>query len=100
MNLQENIRRILEEESHNFGSEESFTGDTPTDFTQQFINKPVKLIGDLNTTTKIQNINVNRDGSVKISLQNGIKVNSTLLMMNGINLEVDIPLKFKIKKKR
>lgn len=78
---------------------ETFTGDTPTDITKQFTNKPVKLIGDVNTTTKIQNINVNNDGSVNISFQNGMKVNSSLPMLRRFNLEVDIPLEFKIKKK-
>jgi hypothetical protein len=78
---------------------ETFTGDTPTDITKQFINKPVKLIGDVNTTTKIQNINVNNDGSVNILFQNGMKVNSSLPMLRRFNLEVDIPLEFKIRKK-
>lgn len=78
---------------------ESFTGDTPTDFTKQFMNKPVKLIGDVNTNTIIQNINVNRDGSVNIQLQNGLRVNSSLPMLRKFNFGISIPLEFKIKKK-
>ena len=45
MKLQEQIYRIQSMMELN----ESFTGDTPTDLKQYFINKPVKLIGDLNT---------------------------------------------------
>jgi hypothetical protein len=96
-NLEESIRRGIKKIM--MGVNESITGDTPTDFTKQFMNKPVKLVGDVNTTTKIQNINVNNDGSVNIYFQNGMKVNSSLPMMRRFNLEVDIPLEFKIRKK-
>jgi hypothetical protein len=78
---------------------ESFTGDTPTDFTKQFMNKPVKLIGDVNTNTIIQNVNVNRDGSVNMQFQNGMRVNSSLPMLRKFNFGISIPLEFKIKKK-
>ena len=96
-NLEESIRRGIKEMMGNVN--ESITGITPTDTTQQFINKPVKLIGDVNTTTKIRNINVNNDGSVNILFQNGMKVNSSLPMLRKFNLEVDIPLEFKVRKK-
>jgi len=100
MNLQENIRKILKEESNNFGSEESFTGVTPMEITQQLINKPVKLVGDVNTTTIIQNVNINRDGSVNIAFQNGLKINSSIPMLRKFNFGVSIPLEFKVKNKK
>jgi hypothetical protein len=78
---------------------ESITGVTPTDTIQQLINKPVKLIGDVNTNTIIQNVNVNNDGSVKIMFQNGMNVNTSLPMLRTFNIGVSIPLEFKIKKK-
>lgn len=78
---------------------ESFTGVTPTDTTQQLINKPVKLIGDVNTNTIIQDVNVNRDGSVNITFQNGLKLNSSIPNLRKINFGVSIPLEFKVKKK-
>jgi len=99
MNLQESIRRILKEEVHHDEINKSFTGVTPTDTTQQLINKPVKLIGDVNTNTIIQNVNVNRDGSVNITFQNGLKLNSSLPNLRKINFGVSIPLEFKVKKK-
>ena len=99
MNLQENIRRILREEVHHDEINKSFTGVTPTDTTQQLIKKPVKLIGDVNTNTIIQNVNVNKDGSVKITFQNGLKLNSSLPNLRKFNFGVGIPLEFKVKKK-
>lgn len=78
---------------------ESFTGVTTTDTTQQLINKPVKLIGDVNTNTVIQNVIVNKDGSVKIAFKNGMDVNTSLPMLRTFNVGVNIPLEFKIKKK-
>jgi hypothetical protein len=99
-NIQENIRKILKEELNNFGSEESFTGVTPMEITQQLINKPVKLVGDVNTTTIIQNVNINRDGSVNIAFQNGLKINSSIPMLRKFNFGVSIPLEFKVKNKK
>jgi hypothetical protein len=78
---------------------ESLTGITTTDTTQQLINKPVKLIGDVNTNTVIQNVIVNKDGSVNIAFKNGMKVNTSLPMLRTFNVGVNIPLEFKIKKK-
>jgi hypothetical protein len=78
---------------------ESLTGITTTDTTQQLINKPVKLIGDVNTNTVIQNVIVNKDGSVNIAFKNGMKVNTSLPMLRRFNVGVNIPLEFKIKKK-
>jgi hypothetical protein len=78
---------------------ESITGVTLTDTTQQLINKPVKLIGDVNTNTMIQNVNVNKDGSVNITFKNGMNVNTSLPMLRTFNVGVSIPLEFKIKKK-
>ena len=78
---------------------ESFTGDTPTDITKQFINKPVKLIGDVNTNTIIQNVKIGNNGSVNIKFQNGMSVNSSLPMLRRVNFGVSIPLEFKIRKK-
>lgn len=78
---------------------ESITGITPTDTVQQLINKPVKLIGDVNTNTMIQNVNVNKDGSVNITFKNGMNVNTSLPMLRTFNVGVSIPLEFKIKKK-
>ena len=95
----EDTKKWWSKHGNRYKLNESFTGDTPTDITKQFNNKPVKLIGDVSTSTKIQNINVNNDGSVNISLQNGMKVNSSLPMLRRFNLEVDIPLEFKIRKK-
>ena len=91
MNLKESIKRILRE---------STTGDTPNDITQQLINKPVKLVGDVNTTTIIQNVNINRDGSVNIAFQNGLKINSSIPMLRKFNFGVSIPLEFKVKNKK
>ena len=95
MNLQESIRRILREEVN---SNEYFTGVTPTDTTQQLINKPVKLIGDVKTKTIIQNVNVNRDGSVNITFQNGLKLNTSLPNLRKFNFGISVPLEFKVKK--
>jgi hypothetical protein len=78
---------------------ESFTGDTPTDITKQFINKPVKLIGDVNTNTIIQNVKIGNNGSVNIKFQNGMSVNSSLPMLRRVDFGVSIPLEFKIRKK-
>jgi hypothetical protein len=78
---------------------ESFTGDTPTDITKQFINKPVKLIGDVNTNTIIQNVKIGNNGSVNIKFQNGMSVNSSLPMLRRVNFGVAIPLEFKVRKK-
>ena len=99
MNLKESILNILHEELYNVDFNESLTGVTPTGTTQQLINKPVKLIGDVNTTTIIQNVNINRDGSVNISLQNGLRINSSIPMLRKFNFGVNIPLEFKVKKK-
>jgi hypothetical protein len=96
--LQEQIRKVLREEVNRNEFNDSFTGVTPTDTTQQLINKPVKLIGDVNTNTIIQNVNVNRDGSVNIEFQNGLKLNSSLPNLRKINFGVSIPLEFKVKK--
>jgi len=98
MNLQESIRRILNEELPS-KINESFTGETPTEIEQQFINKPVKLIGDVNTNTIIKKLNVNKDGSVNITFQNGMKVNSSIPMLRRFDIGVDIPLKFNVRKK-
>lgn len=78
---------------------ESFTGDTPTDIRQYFINKPVKLIGDLNTTTKIQDLIVNKDGSVNITFQNGVRLDSSIPMLTSFSVGINIPLQFKVRKK-
>ena len=78
---------------------ESFTGDTPTDITKQFINKPVKLMGDVNTNTIIQNVKIGNNGSVNIKFQNGMSVNSSLPMLRRVDFGVSIPLEFKIRKK-
>lgn len=78
---------------------ESFTGDTPTDLKQYFINKPVKLIGDLNTTTKIQDLIVNKDGSVNITFQNGVRLDSSIPMLTSFSVGINIPLQFKVRKK-
>ena len=56
MSLHESILNILHEELYNVDFNESLTGITPTGTTQQLINKPVKLIGDVNTTTIIKNV--------------------------------------------
>ena len=99
MNLKESILNILHEELYNVDFNESLTGITPTGTTQQLINKPVKLIGDVNTTTIIKNVNINKDGSVNIALQNGLKINSSIPMLRKFNFGVSIPLEFKVKKK-
>ena len=78
---------------------ESFTGDTPTDITKQFINKPVKLIGDVTTNTVIQNVKINSNGSVNVKFKNGMSVNSSLPMLRKFNVGVSIPLEFKVRKK-
>ena len=78
---------------------ESFTGVTATDTTQQLINKPVKIVGDVNTNTIIQNVNINKDGSVNIAFKNGINVKTSLPMLRTFNVGVNIPLEFKVKKK-
>lgn len=87
------IKRILREETN-----EVFTGDTPTDMKQHFINKPVKLTGDINVDTKIQDLNINNDGSVSITFQNGLRLNSSIPMLRRFTVGVDIPLNFKVKK--
>lgn len=99
MSLHESILNILHEELYNVDFNESLTGITPTGTTQQLINKPVKLIGDVNTTTIIKNVNINKDGSVNIALQNGLKINSSIPMLRKFNFGVSIPLEFKVKKK-
>lgn len=78
---------------------ESFTGVTETDTTQLLINKPVKIVGDVNTNTIIQNVNVNKDGSVNITFKNGMNVKTSLPMLRTFNVGVNIPLEFKVKKK-
>ena len=78
---------------------ESFTSDTPTYITQQFINKPVKLIGDVTTNTVIQNVKINSNGSVNVKFKNGMSVNSSLPMLRRFNVGVSIPLEFKVRKK-
>ena len=93
MNLKESIRRILREETN-----EVFTGDTPTDMKQHFINKPVKLTGDINVDTKIQDLNINNDGSVNITFPNGLRLKSSIPMLRRFTVGVDIPLNFKVKK--
>jgi hypothetical protein len=95
MKLQEQITRIQSMMELN----ESFTGETPTDIRQYFINKPVKLIGDLNTTTKIQDLIVNKDGSVNITFQNGIRLDSSIPMLTSFSVGINIPLQFKVRKK-
>lgn len=95
MKLQEQITRIQSMMELN----ESFTGDTPTDLKQYFINKPVKLIGDLNTTTKIQDLIVNKDGSVNITFQNGVRLDSSIPMLTSFSVGINIPLQFKVRKK-
>jgi hypothetical protein len=97
--VRELIRHILKEEVNHNGFNESFTAVTPTDTTQQLINKPVKLIGDVNTETIIQNVKINPNGSVNIRFQNGMSVNSSLPMLRTFNVGVSIPLQFKVKKK-
>lgn len=97
--MKELIRNILKEEVNHNGFNESFTAVTPTDTTQQLINKPVKLIGDVNTETIIQNVKINPNGSVNIRFQNGMSVNSSLPMLRTFNVGVSIPLQFKVKKK-
>ena len=96
MNLQENIRRVLRE---------STTGDTPTTAInnktpEKLVNRDVKLKGDVNTTSKIKKINVNLDGSIKVDLQNGMKLNLSQRRLNDINFELDVPIEFIIKKKK
>lgn len=76
---------------------ESPTGDTINK--QKYINKPVRLIGDVNINTVIQDININNDGSVNISFQNGMKINSSLPMLRRFDLGVNIPLEIKVRKK-
>ena len=78
---------------------ETYTGITPTDTTQQFINKPVKLVGDVNTNTIIRNVNVNNDGSVNITFKNGMRVNSSIPMLRRFNFGINVPLEFKVRKK-
>jgi hypothetical protein len=95
MDLQEQITRIQSMMELN----ESFTGETPTDIRQYFINKPVKLIGDLNTTTKIQDLIVNKDGSVNITFQNGVRLDSSIPMLTSFSVGINIPLQFKVRKK-
>jgi hypothetical protein len=95
MKLQEQITRI----QSMMELKESFTGETPTDIRQYFINKPVKLIGDLNTTTKIQDLIVNKDGSVNITFQNGIRLDSSIPMLTSFSVGINIPLQFKVRKK-
>jgi hypothetical protein len=67
--------------------------------TNEFIGKPVKLIGDVNTSTIIKNVNINTNGSVNINFQNGMDVNTSLPMLRTFNVGISIPLEFKIKKK-
>ena len=95
MKLQEHITRIQSMMELN----ESFTGETPTDIRQYFINKPVKLIGDLNTTTKIQDLILNKDGSVNITFQNGVRLDSSIPMLTSFSVGINIPLQFKVRKK-
>lgn len=78
---------------------ESFTGVRETDTTQQLINKPVKIVGDVNTNTIIQNVNVNKDGSVNITFKNGMNVKTSLPTLRTFNVGVNIPLELKVKKK-
>jgi len=95
INIQEQITRI----QSMMELKESFTGETPTDIRQYFINKPVKLIGDLNTNTKIQDLIVNKDGSVNITFQNGIRLDSSIPMLTSFSVGINIPLQFKVRKK-
>ena len=90
MNLKESIKRILRE---------STTGDTPNDISQELINQPVTLNGDLYDKTKIHNVDVNPDGSLVLKLENGINVNLAQSRLRRLNVGINIPINLKVKKK-
>jgi hypothetical protein len=90
MNLKESIKRILRE---------STTGDTPNDISQELINQPVTLYGDLYDKTKIHNVDVNPDGSLVLKLENGINVNLAQSRLRRLNVGINIPINLKVKKK-
>ena len=53
----------------------------------------------LNTTTKIQDLIVNKDGSVNITFQNGVRLDSSIPMLTSFSVGINIPLQFKVRKK-
>jgi hypothetical protein len=94
------VRKLLKDDLY-----ESTTGDTPTTAInnktpEKLVNREVKLKGDVNTTSKIKKINVNLDGSIKVDLQNGMKLNLSQRRLNDINFELYVPIEFIIKKKK
>lgn len=95
-NLQESIKKILREQTLTGDTKSIMSVDT---LTNKLINKPVNLVGDVNTSTIIKNVNINTNGSVNIMFKNGMNVNTSLPMLRTFNVGIAIPLEFKIKKK-
>jgi len=76
---------------------ETITGDTLS--LNTMINKPVILTGDIEDKTKINNIEINNDGSVQLDLANGKKLNISQNRLRSFRVELDIPLKLNVKKR-
>lgn len=96
MNLRERIKKVLKEQTSSGNTQNIVPLDT---ITNELVGRPVNLIGDVNTSTIIKNVNISTNGSVNIVFQNGMNVNTSLPMLRTFNVGVSIPLDFKIRKK-